>query len=80
MAPQVPQRAENALVADAARDGLEQLGAKLDLSLERTATGILEISAWNQANALRQISVKRGLYVRDPDGNRVELRTYGGAR
>jgi len=29
------------------------------------AAGILEISAWNQANALRQVTVKRGLDVRD---------------
>ena len=32
---------------------------------DECATGILEISAWNQANALRQVSVKRGLDVRD---------------
>src|SRR3712207_8237584 len=37
----------------------------LDMDLERTATGILEISAWNQANALRQVTVARGLDVRD---------------
>jgi N-methylhydantoinase A len=38
------------------------------------ATGILEISAWNQANALRQVSVKRGLDVRD-----FMLTTFGGS-
>jgi N-methylhydantoinase A len=59
---------------EAARDGLESLGAKLDLSLERTATGILEISAWNQANALRQVTVARGLDVRD-----FTLTTFGGS-
>src|SRR5689334_13813594 len=62
------------LSVDAARSGLEQLGAKLDLSLERTATGILEISAWNQANALRQVTVARGLDVRD-----FTLTTFGGS-
>ena len=36
--------------------------------------GILEISAWNQANALRQVSVKRGLDVRD-----FMLTTFGGS-
>jgi N-methylhydantoinase A len=38
------------------------------------AGGILEISAWNQANALRQITVKRGLDVRD-----FVLTTFGGS-
>ncbi|MCF6736109.1 hydantoinase/oxoprolinase family protein [Blastococcus sp. KM273129] len=62
------------LSVDAARAGLEQLGGKLDLSLERTATGILEISAWNQANALRQVTVAKGLDVRD-----FTLTTFGGS-
>ena len=43
-------------------------------SLERTATGILEISAWNQANALRQVTVAKGLDVRD-----FTLTTFGGS-
>ncbi|GAA1973402.1 hydantoinase/oxoprolinase family protein [Catenulispora subtropica] len=50
---------------DAARAGLAALGDKLGLTEEATAAGILEISAWNQANALRQVTVKRGLDVRD---------------
>ncbi|NUR24672.1 MAG: hydantoinase/oxoprolinase family protein, partial [Catenulispora sp.] len=50
---------------DAARAGLAALGDKLGLSPEAAAAGILEISAWNQANALRQVTVKRGLDVRD---------------
>src|SRR3712207_7196332 len=49
------------LSAEAAREGLGRLGGTLGLDLERTATGILEISAWNQANALRQVTVARGL-------------------
>jgi N-methylhydantoinase A len=62
------------LSADAAREGLTALGGKLGLSLERTALGILEISAWNQANALRQVTVARGLDVRD-----FTLTTFGGS-
>ncbi|WP_433240344.1 hydantoinase/oxoprolinase family protein [Streptosporangium sp. CA-135522] len=53
------------LDADAARQGVEALAGKLGLSPERTASGILEISAFNQSNAIRQITVKRGLDVRD---------------
>jgi N-methylhydantoinase A len=49
----------------AATDGLTKLAAELRLGVEACATGILEISAWNQANAIRQITVKRGLDVRD---------------
>jgi N-methylhydantoinase A len=62
------------LSEDAARAGLERLGGALDMDLERTATGILEISAWNQANALRQVTVARGLDVRD-----FTLTTFGGS-
>ncbi|WP_222268129.1 hydantoinase/oxoprolinase family protein [Modestobacter marinus] len=62
------------LSVDAARDGLTRLGKDLGLGLERTATGILEISAWNQANALRQVTVARGLDVRD-----FTLTTFGGS-
>jgi N-methylhydantoinase A len=49
----------------AARAGIEALAGKLGLTPERTAIGILEISAFNQSNAIRQITVKRGLDVRD---------------
>ena len=62
------------LDADASRAGLEQLAQRLDLSVEHAAAGILEISAWNQANALRQVSVKRGLDVRE-----FMLATFGGS-
>jgi N-methylhydantoinase A len=62
------------LSVDAGRAGLERLGTTLGLSLERAATGILEISAWNQANALRQVTVARGLDVRD-----FTLTTFGGS-
>jgi N-methylhydantoinase A len=62
------------LEVDAARAGLEEIAGRLGLDVEHAATGILEISAWNQANALRQISVKRGLDVRD-----FVLATFGGS-
>jgi N-methylhydantoinase A len=65
---EIPLSTENAAA------GLRQLGAKLDMDLERTATGILEISAWNQANALRQVTVAKGLDVRD-----FTLTTFGGS-
>src|SRR5207342_2468986 len=53
------------LDVEAARRGVRSLAGRLGLDESRCATGILEISAWNQANALRQVSVKRGLDVRD---------------
>ncbi|SDP67131.1 N-methylhydantoinase A [Klenkia soli] len=62
------------LSVEAATGGLETLGGKLGLAMEKTATGILEISAWNQANALRQVTVARGLDVRD-----FTLTTFGGS-
>jgi N-methylhydantoinase A len=62
------------LDAEAARTGVEALADKLGLSAGRTATGILEISAFNQSNAIRQLTVKRGLDVRD-----FPLVTFGGS-
>src|SRR5699024_7685190 len=53
---------------------IEELAAELGLTPEACATGILEISAWHQANALRQITVKRGLDVRD-----FTLTPFGGS-
>ena len=53
---------------------LAELAGRLGLTLERCAAGILEISAWNQANALRQVTVKRGLDVRD-----FPMVTFGGS-
>jgi N-methylhydantoinase A len=62
------------LDVDASRDGIESLAAKLGFTPEACAAGVLEISAWNQANALRQVTVKRGLDVRD-----FTLTTFGGS-
>jgi N-methylhydantoinase A len=57
-----------------AADAIDLLADGLGLSRERCATGVLEISAWNQANALRQVTVKRGLDVRD-----FTMVTFGGS-
>jgi N-methylhydantoinase A len=62
------------LDADAARAGVAELARRLGLGAEECAAGILEVSAWNQANAVRQITVKRGLDVRD-----FTLVTFGGS-
>jgi N-methylhydantoinase A len=59
---------------DVASRGIDDLATRLGLGREECAAGILEISAWNQANALRQITVKRGLDVRD-----FRLVTFGGS-
>ena len=62
------------LDVEAARAGVERLAATLSLDPVACAKGILEISAWNQANALRQITVKRGLDVRE-----FTMATFGGS-
>jgi N-methylhydantoinase A len=62
------------LSVDLAREGLQKLADAMGMALEPAAAGILEISAWNQANALRQITVKRGLDIRD-----FSLVTFGGS-
>ncbi len=53
------------LSVERARDGIAALAARLGLPPTRAAEGILEIAAWNQANAIQQVSVKRGLDPRD---------------
>jgi N-methylhydantoinase A len=62
------------LDVQAARKGLALLADRLGMGLEQLATGVLEVSAWNQANALRQVTVKRGLDVRD-----FRMVTFGGS-
>jgi N-methylhydantoinase A len=62
------------LTVERARAGLENLARRLGMSPTAAALGILEVSAWSQANALRQITVKRGLDVRD-----FALTTFGGS-
>jgi N-methylhydantoinase A len=65
---------EIALDRAAAERGLAALGRGLGLDARATAEGVLEITAWNQANAIRQVSVKRGLDPRD-----YTLVAFGGA-
>ena len=62
------------LQVDLAEQGIRDLAGKLGLGFEACATGVLEISAWNQANALRQVTVNRGLDVRD-----FTMVTFGGS-
>ncbi|WP_134742225.1 hydantoinase/oxoprolinase family protein [Nocardioides sp. 503] len=62
------------LDVEAAATGVRALAEELGLTPEACAAGVLEISAWNQANALRQVTVKRGLDVRD-----FTLTTFGGS-
>ena len=58
----------------AAGAGIDDLARRLGLNREQCANGVLEISAWNQANALRQVTVKRGLDVRE-----FPMVTFGGS-
>ncbi len=53
---------------------MARLGAGLGVSGERAAFGVLEISAHNQANAVLQLTVRRGI---DPAGD--ALVAFGGA-
>ena len=59
---------------EAAERGLSSLGGRLGLDAQAAAEGVLEITAWNQANAIRQVSIKRGLDPRD-----YTLVAFGGA-
>ncbi len=62
------------LDVDLARTGIDRLAASLGIEWEQAAAGVLEISAWNQANAVRQLTVQRGLDVRD-----FRLVAFGGS-
>ena len=63
------------LDAAAARAGIERAGRRRSGSRPRRApTGIVEIWAWNQANAIRQVTVRRGIDVRD-----LALCAFGGS-
>jgi N-methylhydantoinase A len=62
------------LDTEAARAGIADLAGRLGIGVEQCAVGIMEISAWNQANALRKVTVKRGLDIRD-----FTLVSFGGS-
>jgi N-methylhydantoinase A len=59
---------------DLAAQGIERIGEALGISARAAAQGILELSAHNQANAVQQLTVKRGI---DPAGD--TLVAFGGA-
>jgi N-methylhydantoinase A len=65
-----------ALSAERARTGLATLAAQLPgaMSAEALAQGIIEIANWNQANAIRQMTIQRGIDPRD-----FALLAFGGA-
>jgi N-methylhydantoinase A len=59
-----------------ARDGLCALAAQLpgNLSAEQLAHGIIEIANWDQANAIRQMTIQRGIDPAD-----FALLSFGGS-
>jgi N-methylhydantoinase A len=65
-----------ALNVERARDGIAALAKRLPggMSAEQLAHGIIEIANWAQANAIRQMTIQRGI---DPRG--FALLSFGGA-
>src|SRR5215210_2964519 len=61
---------------DRARKGLGRLAARLpgNMTPERLAHGIVEIANWNQANAIRQMTIQRGI-----DPRHFALLSFGGS-
>jgi N-methylhydantoinase A len=59
---------------DLASRGIRRIGEALGIDAEAAAAGILQLSAHNQANAVQQLTVKRGI---DPAGD--TLVAFGGA-
>ncbi len=64
-----------ALDVDRARAGLAALAARLPggMSAEQLAHGIIEIANWSQANAIRQMTIQRGI-----DPREFALLSFGG--
>src|SRR6267154_2159950 len=64
------------LNAERARAGIAELAARLpgNMSAEQLAEGIIEIANWNQANAIRQMTIQRGI-----DPREFALLSFGGA-
>jgi N-methylhydantoinase A len=64
------------LNVERSRAGIASLAARLpgNMSAEQLAHGIIEIANWNQANAIRQMTIQRGI---DPRG--FALLSFGGA-
>ncbi|WP_398475599.1 hydantoinase/oxoprolinase family protein [Tardiphaga sp.] len=59
-----------------AREGIAALAARLpgNMSVEQLASGIIEIANWSQANAIRQMTIQRGI-----DPRTFGLLSFGGA-
>ena len=64
------------LNVERSRAGIAALAAQLpgNMNAEQLAHGIIEIANWNQANAIRQMTIQRGI---DPRG--FALLSFGGA-
>ena len=62
------------LKLDLAKSALDSVGTKLSLSTEETAAGITAIINAAMANAIREITVSRGI-----DPREYSLVAYGGA-
>ncbi|MBX9776165.1 MAG: hydantoinase/oxoprolinase family protein [Xanthobacteraceae bacterium] len=65
-----------ALNVERSRAGIVAIATRLpgNMSVEQLASGIIEIANWNQANAIRQMTIQRGI---DPRG--FALLSFGGA-
>ncbi|THD52467.1 MAG: hydantoinase/oxoprolinase family protein [Bradyrhizobium sp.] len=65
-----------ALDVERARAGIAALAARLPggMSIEQLASGIIEIANWSQANAIRQMTIQRGI-----DPRAFALLSFGGA-
>src|SRR6202030_2433056 len=59
-----------------ARSGIAALAARLpgNMGVEQLASGIIEIANWSQANAIRQMTIQRGI-----DPRAFALLSFGGA-
>jgi N-methylhydantoinase A len=59
-----------------AREGIAALAKRLpgNMSVEQLASGIIEIANWSQANAIRQMTIQRGI-----DPREFALLSFGGA-
>ena len=64
------------LNAERARAGIHELAARLtgNMSVEQLAEGIIEIANWNQSNAIRQMTIQRGI-----DPREFALLSFGGS-
>jgi len=65
-----------ALNVERARSGIAALAKRLpgNMSAEELASGIIEIANWSQANAIRQMTIQRGI-----DPRQFALLSFGGA-